>query len=151
MVHRVGRRTTAELEAILAADLLEPAAGFMWNSLRSFIDLRWLWLLAPGVAVFASLRSFLVLQLLSAILLFALLFVMLAVLIAVFVALVVGFDHVFQWTLVALASLTRPSYNAAAKFGYCSGIHRSSLTRTLKTAREPKNFDAGEDFNLDHS
>lgn len=133
MVHRAGRRATAELEAVLVADLLEPVAGFMWNSLtlylRAFIDLRWLWLLAPGVVVFASLRSFLVLQLLSAILLFALLFVMLAVLIAVFVALVVGFDHVFQWTLVALASLTRPSYNAVAKFGDIAAASIGRLSR----------------------
>jgi hypothetical protein len=59
------------------------------------------------MAVFVSLRSFLLLQLLSAIVLFAVLFVVLAALVAVFVALVVGFDHIIQWTLVALISLTR--------------------------------------------
>jgi len=120
VVHRAGsthhggarscsRRVSGRACARLHESYTEGRQVLMSSSLtlRAHTNLRWLWLLVPGLAVFVSLRSFLVLQLLSAILLFAVLFVMLAALVAVFVALVVGFDRIIQWTLVALISLTR--------------------------------------------
>jgi hypothetical protein len=60
-------------------------------------NLKWLWLLVPAAVVLSSLRSFLVLQLLSALVLFAALFVILAVLAAGYVLLIVAADHVFEY------------------------------------------------------
>jgi hypothetical protein len=68
---------------------------------------RCLWLLAPAVAVLASLQSYLVLQLLSALLLFTALFVIFAALIAVFLLLLVAIGRVVQWGMVALAPTAR--------------------------------------------
>jgi len=57
--------------------------------------------------VLSSFRSYLILQLLSAMILFATFFLFFAALIAVFLLVVVALDHLFQWSMVTLASIDR--------------------------------------------
>ncbi|MGA7921592.1 MAG: hypothetical protein WCA38_18175 [Candidatus Acidiferrales bacterium] len=80
------------------------SSTFLVRARRNF---RWLWLLVPAVAILASLKSYLVLQQLSAVVLFTALFVIFAALIAVFLLLVVAIDHIFHLSMVALALIGR--------------------------------------------
>lgn len=70
-------------------------------------NFKWLWLLVSVATVLVSFRSFLVLQLLSAMVLFALLFVILAALAALFVFLLLAVGYVLDWMMLALASIGR--------------------------------------------
>ncbi|HTV57982.1 MAG TPA: hypothetical protein VMJ93_03840 [Verrucomicrobiae bacterium] len=75
-------------------------------------NLKWLWLLAPAIAILAALRNFVALQFLSALLLFAAAFLILAALVAGFLLFLDGVDHFYLWSLLRLASRIRPSGRA---------------------------------------
>ena len=70
-------------------------------------DSKWLWLLGPAAVVLSSLESYLVLQLLSALVLFTVVFAILAALAVGFALLTVALDCAFQWTIAALSSIGR--------------------------------------------
>jgi hypothetical protein len=76
-------------------------------SLMARRNFKWLWLLVPVATVLSSFRSFLVLQLLSAMVLFTLLFVILVFLAALFVFLLLAADCILDWMVLALASIGR--------------------------------------------
>jgi hypothetical protein len=79
------------------------------NSLVSMLAarriLKWLWLLVPTLVIFSSLRSYLILQLLSAMLLFMALFLFCGALLGAFLLVVVALDQLIQWSTVRLDSL----------------------------------------------
>lgn len=77
---------------------------FLFAQRRNF---KWLCLLTGVVVALASLQSYFVLQQLSAIALFTALFIIVAALIFVFLLLVAAVDHVFGWSMVALAPIGR--------------------------------------------
>lgn len=67
-------------------------------------NLKWLWLPATGLTVLASLRSDLVLQLLSAMAMFTLLFALVAALAVLIVLVLVEAVHVLEWAAAQFAS-----------------------------------------------
>ena len=75
------------------------------SSLTSCKNPKWLWLLVPSAMGLLSFESYLVLQLLSALVLFALLFASLAVLAGAFALCVIAADHLLQGTVDALAPI----------------------------------------------
>lgn len=75
--------------------------------MRAHRNVGWLWSLVPVVAILASLKNYVVLQLLSAVVLFTVFFVIFAALIAVFLLLLVAIDHIFQRSIVAIACIGR--------------------------------------------
>ena len=75
-------------------------------------NLKWLSLLGSALLVLASLRSYFVLQLLSAMLLFALLFAILASMVASFALLVIATDQILEWAAARVrfnVALSQPS------------------------------------------
>ena len=97
-------------------------------------NLKWLSLLGSALLVLASVRSYFVLQLLSATLLFALLFAILASLVASFTLLVIATDQLLEWAAAELASMLRsPSHRFVTSGSLplrASGIsHRIAVCR----------------------
>jgi hypothetical protein len=94
-------------------------------------NLKWLWLTAPALPVLAAVRSYFVLQLLSAGLLFTLLFATLAALTALFVLLLVAAYHALEWAAAQLVSPGRVSSHRFAMSGNFGYGRRTFLTRSL--------------------
>ncbi len=102
---------------------------------RARRDFRWLWLPVPAVAILASLKSYLVLQLLSAVVLFTALFVTVAALIAVFLLLLVAIDHIFHLSMVALTLIGRSvqsSIRGVVMLARASAISHFSTRRAMR-------------------
>jgi hypothetical protein len=75
--------------------------------LRLHGNCKWLWLLLSAGAIVALLHSFIVLQLLSAILLFAAFYVICAAVVGAFFVLLAALDRLFQWIVVAFVFIGR--------------------------------------------
>lgn len=89
----------------------------------------------PAVAILASLKSYLVLQLLSAVVLFTALFVTVAALIAVFLLLLVAIDHIFHLSMVALTLIGRSvqsSIRGVVMLARASAISHFSTRRAMR-------------------
>lgn len=80
-------------------------------------NLKWLWLPATGLTVLASLRSDLVLQLLSAMAMFTLLFALVAALAVLIVLVLVEAVHVLEWAAAQFASTGRYLLSSACDVG----------------------------------
>jgi hypothetical protein len=70
-------------------------------------NVRWLWLLMPAAVVLDSLWSFLALQVLCAMLLFAACFLAFTAFIGAFLSLVLAADSFFAWLFSSLSSFAR--------------------------------------------
>jgi len=99
-------------------------------------NLRWLWLLVPAAVIVAAIQSFLVLQLLSAILLFAVLFLAFAAVVAVFLLLLVALDRILGWSLRALTPLGRSFRSSLRDFRTSPGQRLQHSTHTRAKALE---------------
>ena len=94
-------------------------------------NLKWLSLLGSALLVLASLRSYFVLQLLSATLLFALLFAILASMVASFALLVIATDQILEWAAAEFASMLRSASHRFVTLGVYRYVHRSFLIGLL--------------------
>jgi hypothetical protein len=76
---------------------------------------RWLWLLMPAAVALDSLWSFLALQILCAMLLFAAFFLAFAALIAAFLSIVLAIDSFLAWLSSSLFSHSRAVFTRAPR------------------------------------